>query len=368
MTRLILTILVMGGVAFFSSRQNTKQINIFDVVLIVIYSLFVGLRTSYNDTAAYIRSFLSADPLSIFVQDADNMSYFHNPLFYAINAKVHEYTNNYHIFFMTFAVIDAILLIRFLKKYSIGNYAYTIILFWGFGLGMFGAAAMKQITAMAILTLSFDAIVDKKWLRFVLIVLFASLIHTYALLFIVLPFFTSHPWNWRTLLVIGLTGVILLTFISTISSLLDYADAAGKSVADFEVFDGVQMNVFRVAVFGICPISLLLFSKLIFAEKTTNERNVYLLCNMSIIAFMFVLMGSVNGANMFGRLATYFVLGDICLLGWVLKQIFEERSYHILLAFSVALFFIFIVYDNRSIDAYGGYACISFWEFLSGII
>lgn len=368
MTRLLIVIAIMVGIALLSSRQSDQKICAYDVILMVVYSLFVGLRTSYNDTPAYIKSFMNAESLSVFLQNPDNTNYLHNPLFYAINAKFHEYTTNYHLFFVAFAIFDAILLIRFLKKHALGHYSYTILLFWGFGLGMFGAAAMKQITAMAILTFAFDAVLEKKWLRFFLIVLLASLIHTYAILFIVLPLFTSHPWSWKTLLITGATGIILFTFDTTISSLLDYADAAGKSVADFEVFDGVQMNVFRVAVFGICPFLLLMFRKLLFSGNIRNTRELYLLCNMSIIAFMFMLMGSVNGANMFGRLATYFVFGDICLLGWMLKQIFEKRSYQILLLLSILLFMIFIIYDNRSIDAYGGYASISLRQFISELI
>lgn len=366
MNKLFLTIVLMSMIAYLSRNKNDNM-DIYDWLLIILYTLFVGLRTSYNDTANYIRSFENTESLAVFLNDPNRMNVFHNPLFYAINAKFHDITNNYHIFFMVFALLNSYLIIRFLKKYSLSNYAYTILLFWGFGLGMFGVAAMKQITAMAILTLAYDALIDKKWFRFVIIVLVASLIHTYAILFIVLPFFTSKPWNWKTVIMIAVTGVIILTFNSTIASVLDYADAAGKSVADFEVFDGVQMNIFRVAVFGICPVSLLAFRKYVFADKMETEhelRNIYTLCNMSIISFMFVLLGRVNGANMFGRLATYFVFGDICVMGWILKQVFNRRSYQLLSLCSVILFVAFIVYDNRSINEYGGYASITLFQFL----
>ena len=41
----------------------------------------------------------------------------------------------------------------------------------------------------------------------------------------------------------------MMTFQSSISSLLEIADSAGKTVTSDEVFDGNRMNVFRVAVF-----------------------------------------------------------------------------------------------------------------------
>lgn len=367
MARLFIIIISMCVIGYVAQHDNRGGNNPFVIMDIVIYSLFVGLRTGYNDTANYIKSYENADSLKEFMADPNRMNVLHNPLFYGINAKFHEITPNYHIFFMVVAIFNAILLIRFIKKHSYGPFSYSILLFWGFGLGMFGAAAMKQITAMAILTLAYDDLLNKKWVRFVFIVLIASLIHTYAILFLVLPFLTSKPGNWQTVLLILLTAGILLTFNSTISTALDYADVAGKSVADFEVFDGVQMNPFRVAVFGICPILLLLFRRRLFQGNESTREDLYLLGNMSIVAFMFVLMGSINGANMFGRLATYFVLGDICLLGYILKEVFTEKSAQLLTILSAILFLVFIAYDNKGIDLYGGYTAISILEFLRSV-
>ena len=70
---------------------------------------------------------------------------------------------------------------------------------------------------------------------------------------------------------------------------------------------------------------------------------------------------------MFGRLATYFMLGDICLLGWILNELFEEQSKRFITTIAVVLFIVFIIYDNKTIDNYGGYASISLFDYLSGV-
>ena len=70
---------------------------------------------------------------------------------------------------------------------------------------------------------------------------------------------------------------------------------------------------------------------------------------------------------MFGRLATYFVLGDICILGWIINETFEEQSGRFITVIAAALFLVFIIYDNRTIDGYGGYTSISLLEYLSGV-
>lgn len=362
----ILFLVVLLTIIFAFLSQNTKNFtNVFVLAAIVAVALFIGLRTGYNDTANYIRSFNNAMPLSDFLLDSDRMHLLHNPLFYGIESWFSGITDNYHIFFMIFAVIDSALMISFIKRNSFGYFGYAILLFWGYGLGVFGLAAMKQFTAMALLTIAITAAADKKWLKFIVIVIIAGLIHTYAFMFFVLPLFTSKPWNQKTLLIIAVTSIVMATFNTSIASILDYADSLGKSVADFEVFDGVQMNVYRVMVFAIVPVMLLAFRRRLVHQM---DRIQCLLANMSIISFMFMCLGTVNGANMFGRLATYFVLGNICLLGWILEQVFDFRSKQMLMILSFVMFIYFIYYDNIDFATTGGYSTISLWEFFRGVI
>lgn len=352
-------------ISAYLSEKNEEWESLFSAAAVVAYALFVGLRTSYNDTANYIRSFNGAVPLSEFLKDPERMNLFHNPLFYGFIAWMRGLTDNYHVFFMVVAVFNAVLLIRFFRKHSYGHFAYAILLFWGYGVGIFGAAAMKQITAMAVLTLAYEALIKRKWIRFLVAVLIASLIHTYAILFLAMAFFFSRPWDWRTTLLIVITSMVLLAFNPTIASVLDYADELGKSVATYEVFDGHGMNIFRVLVFAIPPILLFVYRRRLIPLMDQAQ---YVLANMSIICFMFILLGSVEGANMFGRLATYFAFGNICLLGWTIEQLFDDASQRILFLLSTTLFIVFIWTDNRSIDSYGGYACISLLDFIRGVI
>lgn len=368
MTILIVVIFLMVFFSYISQVKNelkTEKIDVYCLATIVTYTLFVGLRTGYNDTAAYIRAFENMEPFSEFLVNSERMHLLHNPLFYGIVSVVRGYTENYHVFFMVVAAINSVLLVRFIKKYCCGYFAYAIFLFWGYGLGMFGLAAMKQITAMAILTLAIDAMNEKKWMKFLVIVLIASLIHTYAILFITLPLFQTKPWKLNTFILVAMTMTIMATFNTTITTFLDYADEAGKSVADFEVFDGVQMNIFRVLIFAIVPVLILVFKRRLIPKMTRSQ---YLLSNMSIISLMFMLMARVNGANMFGRLATYFVLGNICMLGWILEQIFEEKSKKILIMFSIMFFSIFILYDNLDFATTSGYGTITLLEFIGGLL
>lgn len=358
MLNLILVMVASVFFAYCSERTSRAPLrgrpirwDIFLVIMTAIMTLFSGLRTGYNDTASYISGFLNADGVSAFLADPDNLNVLHNPLFYFVTSVFRSLTDNYHIYLMAFAVLNTVLLVRFLRRYATeGNFAFTVYLYFAIGVFTFSMAALKQITASALLTLAIPALVEKKWPRYVVIVIVAGLIHTYAFIFLFLPFLTGKPWGWKSILLLLATVWVMLTFESTIGSVLEYADSMGKHVAEYEVFDGNQMNPFRVAVFAVVPVAAFLFRRHLEPEL---DREKCIMLNMSIISLMFMLLASINGANMFGRLARYFVLGSVCSLAWIIDKIFEKKSASIIKAIAVVCFFGFFLYDNQGF-AYEG--------------
>ena len=221
-------------------------------------------------------------------------------------------------------------------------------------------AALKQITASALLTFAIPALIDKKWVRYFAIVIVAGLIHTYAFIFLFLPLLTGKPWGWKSILLLLGTIGVMLTFESTIGSILEYADSMGKHVAEYEVFDGNQMNPFRVAVFAVVPVTTFLFHKYLEPDL---DREKCVMLNMSTISLMFMLLASMNGANMFGRLARYFVLGSVVTLPWIIDHVFAKRSAQLLKIAAAACFFAFFLYDNQEFSQY--YSAISIWNFFN---
>ena len=333
--------------------------DIFLILMTTVMTLFSGLRTGYNDTAAYISGFQNAESISAFLSDPDNLNVLHNPLFYFITTVFRSLTSNYHFYLMAFALFNTILFVRFLRRYSSeNNFAFTVFLYFAIGIFTFSMAALKQITASAILTLAIPALIDKKWLRYFILVLIAGLIHTYAFIFLFLPLMTGKPWGWKSIVLLLGTISVMLTFESTIGSLLEYADSMGKHVAEYEVFDGNQMNLFRVAVFAVVPVATFLFHKYL-EPYLTREKCIML--NMSIISLMFMLLASINGANMFGRLARYFVLGTVITFTWIINQVFNKYSAQLLKLAAVLCFFAFFLYDNQGFSQ--DYSSIPIWDF-----
>lgn len=364
-------ILVMAASVFFAYcsewtggrplKGRPVRWNIWLVLMTVVMTMFSGLRTGYNDTAAYISGFLKADSVAVFLASPDNLDILHNPLFYFVTSVFRSVTDNYHIYLMAFAVLNTVLFVRFLRRYAAeGNFAFTVYIYFTIGVFTFSMAALKQITASALLTLAIPALVEKKWVRYFAIVIVAGLIHTYAFIFLFLPFLTGKPWGWKSILLLLATVWVMLTFESTIGSVLEYADSMGKHVAEFEVFDGNQMNPFRVAVFAVVPAAAWIFRRYLEPEL---DREKCIMLNMSIISLMFMLLASMNGANMFGRLARYFVLGSVVALPWIIDSVFNKRSAQLLKNIAAICYFAFFLYDNQQFSQY--YQSIPIWEFFA---
>ena len=370
MLKLFLIVLWACVMAYMTAHRRLvisgarKSVNLSNIMLMLPLIGLLGLRTDYNDTAAYISGFDNAPMLAEFFKDQKNYDLLGNPLFDLYTSAVRTLTSNYHIYFMIAAIFVVVLMITFFYRIAEEDtYTLTIFTFLTLGTYFFALAAMKQTIAMAVLCHSVLALRDKKYFRFSLLVFVAGLLHTYAWVFFVLLFLTGKPWSLRTYAVVAVTVAIMLTFNRSISRLLEYADEIGKSASEELVFSGDGMNILRVAVYGIVPVASLLFRRILEPQM---ERKHYILLHMSIVSFMFMLLASINGANMFGRMARYFEVGTVYMFPWIIRHLFVSDSQKIVVPVYVGAFGIFAAYQYMGFDSV--YSSISLWKFFSSLI
>ena len=329
------------------SERLSKRLDLFCFFLIFALSMFAGLRTEYNDTAAYINGFRNAVSPAEFLADPENLDLLHNPAFFLFQSWMRTITGNAQIFVMVTSIFVEFSMIRFLKQYS-RSFSFSVYLFMTYGTFVFTLAAMKQVMAMAILTYAFPYLENKKWLRYYLLVFIAMLFHTYAITFAILPLFRLKPWSWFTYLFATVLILVLLNFQDTISNFLDFADEQGKTIAEYEVFDDHSVNIFRVLVYAVTPAISFVFQKDLFKHSGPREC---ILTHMSIISLAFMVLGTVEGANMFGRMATYFEMGTLVALPGMLKKCFHGRRYQVVTTAATVCFFAYFLYANRYIGS-----------------
>ena len=282
MTKL-LVVFAAALVLAYISQQNTKatiaagyRYSVWHdwayLLLVVALCLFTGLRTNYNDTWNYVRGFNQADTLTVFLSNPDNLNPFKNPLFYFLQSAVKSWTEYNQFFIFVTAVYTQICLLRFIKKYST-DFLFSVFIYFTLGTFTFSISALKQVLAMATLTLAFPYLEKKSWILYYIVVFIAMLLHTYSLMFAILPFFRDKPWRLFTFLLITVTAFVMMNFESTITAFMDQANDLGKSLAEYEVFGNATINIFRLAVYAVPPLISLIFQKWVL-HKTSGTENV----------------------------------------------------------------------------------------------
>ena len=371
----LLVVFAAALVLAYISEQNTKAITASGqrysthkdwayVLLVIILVLFAGLRTSYNDTGNYIRGFQTSSSLADFFANPDNLNPFKNPLFQFSQRLIKAYTDNSQVWLFLTAMFSQICFVRFIKRYS-ENFTFSICIYITLGTYMFTLAALKQTLAMAVLTLSIPQLEKKHWVQYFGTVFIAMLFHTYAIAFVFLPLFTIRPWRPFTYLFVFLMVVLMMNFTGVITEFMEQANDLGKTLTEEELFDDNTVNIFRLAVYAVVPLMSFFFQKWLFVNSHKMD---HVLIHMSIISLACMSMGTQSGANMFGRMATYFELGTVCCLPWMLKQIFEERSCKLITAIAVSCYFFYFVYANGTNGNFDtAYSSVTLWKFIQSL-
>lgn len=351
--RMILVILgIITFLAYLSQQDSIKhgkkRYDMYLIALMVFMILLVGLRTQYNDTTHYIKGFRESMNFHEFLSDAENINIMNNPLFYGFQALIRTFTDNASFLFMSCSIIVNILFIKFIKKYSQPeDFVFSMFMYVCLGTLMISMAAQKQILAMAVLTVAIDALIEGKYGKYFFFVFIAGLIHTYAWLFLFLPLLGSKPWNGTIYLMLIVTMFIMSYFQDAIVSFVEVADSIGKNIVVEEVFDGIQMNLLRVAVYAVVPIVSFVFQGRLYSKM---DRKHGIMIQMCTVSLMFMLLGTMNGANMFGRCANYFEIGMILVLPWLIRKLFNKQSTKIVVFAAMICFVGFYIYDSQGFN------------------
>ena len=310
------------------------------LALVIMFVLYAGFRTDYNDTMNYAGIFKDAPNIVTYFAEMEEFNILANPLYYIFQSIIKTFTDNWRWLILLSSVYVQLIFIRFIKRYST-NFVLSMFIYVCMGTFSLSMSAIKQTMAMATLCLAIPFLEKKKWVPFYSLVFIAMLFHTYALAFAVLPLFMLKPWRKFTYIFVILVVVLLMNFETVITDFLDQADEMGKTIAEYEVFDEYTVNIMRVAVYAVIPLLTLVLQRWLFHDSVPIEN---LLVHMSIISLAFMSMGTQSGANMFGRMANYFELGTICCLPWVIEKAFEERTARYVTVTAAVCFFGFYSY------------------------
>ena len=356
---------------FSHSRERyRKKETVFYTIMAVIMILFVGLRTSYNDTYAYRHAYEMMNPVDSLIDVVTDWSLGANPGFALANSIMKALGVSTQSFVLIYAVITNGIYLWFLRKYT-NNIWLTIFLFFALGCFTFTMAAIKQCVAVAFCVVGVDQLLDKRsdnpHFYFVLWVIIASFFHPYALMFLVVPFLMFKPWGRETYQILAIFAVMGLMLQFLVGTIVDVTTMLGEEF-DESSFSGEGVNPFRLAV---CAVPLLLSfvaRKNIAQMDEQKERLFFLFTNLSILNAEIMFVALFGTANYFARLANYFLIFQALAIPWLL-QFFEEKSRKLVTVTAVICYCLYFVYAN-AINQYFDvlYKGISLLDYLASLV
>lgn len=116
----------------------------------------------------------------------------------SISRLLSSFTLGYNILFVAFAVLFSTGITYFIYRYS-ANVSVSFVAFISFGFLYNSMCFLRQYTALIILLLAFKYIEQRRFFRFVIVVLLASTFHISALIMLPFYFILSIPMNKVTL-------------------------------------------------------------------------------------------------------------------------------------------------------------------------
>lgn len=339
--------------------------DIFCWAIIVWMTCFSFLRTSYNDTANYIFFWKNANNVKEFVLNGNLFDLTGNPLSLLWESFAHTYISNYHIYFFPPALLCYFAAVKLIKKYSVKP-SFSFLIFFSIGTYIMYMAAMKQSIAMFFLLLSIPYAEKRKYLQFYILVFIAVLFHTHAFMFAIVPLLFEKPWGKITWIGFGIALFCIATYDVTLGAFMKFAQSLGALVADIEVFDGHQINIIRVIVYWIPTVMALVFRKRLFNNSTRIEN---LFVNMSIVSSIILMIGVVQAANLFARMAAYFEFAQAIVLPWMINKLFTRKSQKWIVSIACICYFIYFLYEfGVSKNFANDYASISILEFIIELV
>ena len=337
-----------------------RKEHLFYAALSVALIAFAGLRTFYNDTSTYLMGYEQLAQRPENYQNLDSLKLGDNPAFVFVQGILVELNASNQTFLMVFSIFTVGTTLWFYKKYSC-NLWLSILLFLSIAGYTFHLAAIKQCTAMAICLIATDRAINKKYIRFVIYVVIASLFHPYALMYLVVPFLFFRPWSKFTLVMLITFAALGLGMDSLVGTLLNVTDMLGENY-NAASFIGEGVNPFRLLVVAV-PSVLAVFVKEQIREY--EDRPQYLMINLTMLNAEIMFVALFGTANYFARLANYFVPFQALSIPWLLK-LFDQRGRRSMTFLATIGYTLFLVYSqaiHESFDA--NYYSTTLWKYLS---
>lgn len=342
---MIIYLLIILVILLFGKKINKKEYSYADFIVLLLLILIAGLRYNIGtDYAMYYGMY--------FNQDDPNLEKVEIGYKVLMDISYKVFQDNFVLFFIFCAILTIIPIYALIKKYS--KYP-TESLFYFVTLGFYVLSfnMVRQAIAMAFAFYALKFLFDRKFLRYIIVVIFASLFHMTALIMIPMYWLSNFKFNTKKLLTIL---VILLFSGFLFNPIFNYVTTV---IPQYSMYSSYQEMKAGIGTYIINSIYILLIIIIIINKKRIDEKsendNYNKVINVITFSTFFIILSMQN--TLMARLIYYWLMPIVLILPEMIrcvKENYRNTLQALVLLFFIAFYIIHIysfngVYPYRSI-------------------
>lgn len=338
----MLSPLLIGLLFIAFEGNNGKRSNKYLLIMGIIIFFFFSCRSKYVGSGDALFYFNLWERFS-------NIPFNGLPIILGIDLEKGYIVSTWllsHIFhdgqfiFVFAGIIYTLSICKFIKE-NVEDYILGFLAFNSFGLFSFFLQGIRQSIAICICLLAINYCKEKKPVKFLVMILIATLFHASAAIFICAYFIYGFKVNYKTVFFVAVLAMLtpnILRLVTNVANMLMNEAYVGGST---ETTYGGTMTMI---MYTIIIIYLLLLHK-----ETSNEvEQEYL--NFSFNFFMFTIATVFFAArffyiSVFERASYYFMLFSIPALEYTEKR-YDERSKRIIQIAFIIFFTALAIYKS----------------------
>ena len=339
---LYLLIFFIPVFSFLSTSPGRNQHSSFLFLFLLGLSLFVGFSDMFGGYDRYIYGEIFdniADITTIKGDYSDSLLYnfYSSEIGYTLlNVIISFFTENRYIFILIVTLIIYTLLFISIKKYTV-NYPLATILFLGLWF-FFTFTYLRQVLGATIVWLGIRYVIERKFWKFMVVVLIGFSMHNSAIIFFPLYFIPQRKFSPK--LIVGIMLSLLVLGLSSIpNSFFEVYESSSivERHAEYNASGGLRVAYILEAFFFLYLI-------LKNYKNIPNDKQHVVLLNMALVfcGILLLFVRSENG----GRLSWYYMIGIISTLTFIYNYRYNIQTLGSFLIIGVCLFLYLRIYTN----------------------
>ena len=336
----ILLFVIFRCYGIINNRSERSNYIFFFFILLYIVSAFRG-NTVGGDLVNYLRNFheLSFTPFAKIFK----LYYSNYEIGYTFLIKcLTLISSNERVYFLITPILSLFGIYYLIKNFS-PIPIISVLVYIGLGFYTNSFNNVRQSIAIGIVCLSFPYLVNRRFSKFAICVLLASLFHTSAIFYMVIYPFTRINLTTKKFYLILILGSVFffLLGIKIFNYFRDYIFVAYSTSNAHSLLESNRGYSLLGLYFCITLFVFHVYRRLL--KKSSNKRLI-ILFNVFVVEMLFATMSQAFATQMatFTRMSIYFYVNIILIIPYYLRTIRYEQNRLICILICIIVLFLYM--------------------------